>query len=94
MIALRRGTETNREDHCYDIDQLEEKHSKLTLEGNIEHILNMLSKNGILSAGSILQIKRNDCVLKLIACQKRDNHNETPHEVTPNESTESSYQMH
>ena len=86
IIALRRGTEINREHHCYDIDQVEEKHSKLTLEGNIEHILNMLSKNGILSEGSVLKVKKNDCVLKLIDCQKRDNQNETSHEPTSTEA--------
>lgn len=87
IIALRRGTEISREHHCYDVDQLEEKHSKLTLEGNIEHILNMLSKNGILSEGSVLKIKKNDCVLKLIDCQKRDRNGETLHEITSTESS-------
>ncbi len=72
LIAVRMGMEADGNNHGYGIDESEAKDCKLILEGDIEKSLNMLSKYKLIPESSVLQIKKQDSVLKLITLQQKD----------------------
>lgn len=92
-IALRRGAEVDATAHVYGLDEKEssEKSGKIVVEGNIEHIFNMLNDSQLIPKSYISQIRQDNLVIQFIATQKQEESPEPIQVSTPEDTQNLSF---